>query len=148
MPSTSIATTRSVLVPLIAIILGSFMVILDNTVVNVALPTLGRVLDANLSVLQWVISAYMLAQAAVIPLSGWLSDRFGAKRVYLTSIVLFTAGSALCGLALNGEMLVATRVLQGFGGGMLMPIGMAVVYGLPPPDRPRAVFGLFRKAIF
>jgi EmrB/QacA subfamily drug resistance transporter len=143
MPTTSIATTRSVLVPLIAIILGSFMVILDNTVVNVALPTLGRVLDANLSVLQWVISAYMLAQAAVIPLSGWLSDRFGAKRVYLTSIVLFTAGSALCGLTLNGEMLVATRVLQGFGGGMLMPIGMAVLYRLTPPDRRGAIFGLF-----
>src|SRR5919204_4834449 len=143
MPTTSVITTRSVLVPLIAIILGSFMVILDNTVVNVALPTLGRVLDADLSVLQWVISAYMLAQAAVIPLSGWLSDRFGAKRVYLTSLVLFTTGSALCGLATNGEMLIATRVLQGFGGGMLMPIGMAVLYRLAPPERRGAVMGLF-----
>src|ERR671934_1167766 len=136
MPTTSVITTRSVLVPLIAIILGSFMVILDNTVVNVALPTLGRVLDADLSVLQWVISAYMLAQAAVIPLSGWLSDRFGAKRVYLTSVVLFTAGSVLCGFAVNGEMLIATRVLQGVGGGMLMPIGMAVLYRLTPPPPP------------
>src|ERR671925_909015 len=107
------ATARSILIPLIAIILGSFMVILDNTVVNVALPTLGRVLRADLSLLQWVISAYMLAQAAVIPLSGWLSDRFGAKRVYLTSLVLFTSGSALCGLAFSGGTLVATRVLQG-----------------------------------
>src|SRR5919198_1149618 len=143
MPTNSKATTRSVLVPLIAIVLGSFMVILDNTVVNVALPTLGRVLGAELSVLQWVISAYMLAQAAVIPLSGWLSDRFGAKRVYLTSVVLFTAGSVLCGLALNGEMLIAMRVLQGIGGGMLMPIGMAVLYRLTPPDRRGAIFGLF-----
>ncbi|HYY88427.1 MAG TPA: MFS transporter, partial [Chloroflexota bacterium] len=143
MPTNSKATTRSVLVPLIAIVLGSFMVILDNTVVNVALPTLGRVLGAELSVLQWVISAYMLAQAAVIPLSGWLSDRFGAKRVYLTSVVLFTAGSVLCGLALNGEMLIATRVLQGVGGGMLMPIGMAVLYRLTPPERRGAIFGLF-----
>src|SRR5918912_2929347 len=143
MPSTAIASTRSVLVPLIAIVLGSFMVILDNTVVNVALPTLGRVLGAELGLLQWVISAYMLAQAAVIPLSGWLSDRFGAKRVYLTSLVLFTTGSALCGLAVNGEMLIATRVLQGFGGGMLMPIGMAVLYRLTPPERRGAVFGLF-----
>jgi MFS family permease len=75
--------TRSILVPLIAIILGTFMVILDNTVVNVALPTLGRVLNSDLGLLQWVITAYMLAQAAVIPLSGWVSDRFGAKRVYL-----------------------------------------------------------------
>src|SRR5213595_2379469 len=99
-------STRSVLVPLIAIILGTFMVILDSTVVNVALPTLGRVLNTDLAVLQWVLTAYMRAPAAVIPLSGWLSDRFGAKRVYLISLVLFTLGSAMCGLATSGEMLI------------------------------------------
>src|SRR5919202_5774894 len=109
MPNTASTGTRSVLVPLIAIVLGSFMVILDSTVVNVALPTLGRVLNTQLGVLQWVISAYMLAQAAVIPLSGWLSDGFGAKRVYLTSLVLFTVGSALCGFAQSGEMLIGKR---------------------------------------
>src|SRR5262245_55760672 len=134
---------RSIVAPLAAIVLGPFMVSLDNTVVNVALPTLGRVFQTDLRVLQWVITAYMLAQAAVIPLSGWLSDRFGAKRVYLTSLVLFTLGSALCGLALNGQMLIATRVLQGLGGGMLMPIGMAVLYRLTPPERRGAIFGLF-----
>src|ERR671930_833164 len=143
MQSTANPTTRSVLVPVIAIILGTFMVILDNTVVNVALPTLGRVFQTDLRLLQWVITAYMLAQAAVIPLAGWLSDRFGAKRVYVTSLVLFTLGSALCGLALNGEMLVATRVLQGLGGGMLMPIGMAVLYRLTPPERRGEILGLF-----
>jgi MFS family permease len=94
-------TTRSLLVPLIAIVLGTFMVILDTTVVNVALPVLGQVFETDLSLLQWVISAYLLAQAAVIPLSGWLSDRYGARRVYLVSLVLFTVGSALCGLALQ-----------------------------------------------
>src|SRR5919199_6619972 len=139
----SAASTRAIFIPLVAIIMGTFMVILDNTVVNVALPTLGRVLNSDLSLLQWVIAGYMLAQAAVIPLSGWLSDRFGAKRVYLVSLVLFTTGSALCGLAINGEMLVATRVLQGLGGGMLMPIGMAVVYRLTPPERRGAILGLF-----
>jgi EmrB/QacA subfamily drug resistance transporter len=139
----SVTTTRAILIPLVAIIMGTFMVILDNTVVNVALPTLGRALNSDLSLLQWVIAGYMLAQAAVIPLSGWLSDRFGAKRVYLISLVLFTAGSALCGLAINAEMLVATRVLQGLGGGMLMPIGMAVLYRLTPPDRRGAILGLF-----
>jgi EmrB/QacA subfamily drug resistance transporter len=128
---------------MIAIIMGTFMVILDTTVVNVALPTLQRVFATDLSLLQWVISGYLLAQAAVIPLSGWLSDRFGAKRVYITSLVLFAAGSALCGLATSAGMLVATRVLQGLGGGMLMPIGMAVLYRLTPPDRRGAVFGLF-----
>jgi EmrB/QacA subfamily drug resistance transporter len=139
----SVTTTRAILIPLIAIIMGTFMVILDNTVVNVALPTLGRVLNSDLSLLQWVIAGYMLAQAAVIPLSGWLSDRFGARRVYLISLVLFTSGSALCGLATNGEMLVATRVLQGLGGGMLMPIGMAILYRLTPPDRRGSIMGLF-----
>src|SRR3982751_4465457 len=139
----SVTTTRAILVPLIAIIMGTFMVILDNTVVNVALPTLGRVLNSDLSLLQWVISGYMLAQAAVIPLSGWLSDRFGAKQVYLTSLVLFTAGSVLCVFAMNSQMLIATRVLQGLGGGMLMPIGMAVLYRLTPPDRRGAIMGLF-----
>jgi EmrB/QacA subfamily drug resistance transporter len=136
-------STRSLLVPLIAIIFGTFMVILDNTVVNVALPTLGRVLDSDLTLLQWVISGYMLAQAAVIPLSGWLSDRFGAKRVYLISLVLFTLGSAVCGLAVNAPMLIATRVIQGIGGGMLMPIGMAVLYRLTPPQRRGEIMGLF-----
>src|ERR687884_898777 len=140
---TSVTTTRALLIPLVAIIMGTFMVILDNTVVNVALPTLGRVLNSDLSLLQWVIAGYMLAQAAVIPLSGWLSDRFGARRVYLVSLFLFTAGSALCGLAMNGEMLIATRVLQGLGGGMLMPIGMAVLYRLTPPERRGSIFGLF-----
>ncbi len=139
----SSTNTRSILAPLIAIILGTFMVILDNTVVNVALPTLGRVLNSDLGLLQWVITAYMLAQAAVIPLSGWVSDRFGAKRVYLISLVLFTVGSVLCGLAMNAEMLIVTRVLQGLGGGMLMPIGMAVLYRLTPPERRGAILGLF-----
>src|SRR6266568_3048724 len=137
------ASARSLFLPLVAIIIGTFMVILDTTVVNVALPTLGRVFATDIAVLQWVITAYMLAQAAVIPLSGWLSDRFGAKRVYLTSLILFTIGSAVCGLAANGEMLIATRVIQGLGGGMIMPIGMAVLYRLTPPERRGAIFGMF-----
>jgi EmrB/QacA subfamily drug resistance transporter len=136
-------SARPLFVPLIALVIGTFKVILDNTVVNVALPTVGRVNASDLNLLQWVISAYLLAQAAVIPLSGWLSDRFGAKRIYLISLVLFTTGSALCGLAPTAEALVATRVLQGLGGGMLMPIGMAVLYRLTPPERLGTVFGLF-----
>src|SRR4030088_336210 len=143
MAISSAPSSRAILIPLIAIILGTFMVILDNTVVNVALPTLGRVLNSDLGLLQWVITAYMLAQAAVIPLSGWVSDRFGAKRVYLISLVLFTVGSVLCGLAVNGEMLIVTRVLQGLGGGMLMPIGMAVLFRLTPPARRGTIFGIF-----
>lgn len=134
---------RSILAPMLAIVIGTFMAILDTTVVNVALPTLGRVFNADLHLLQWVITGYMLAQAAVIPLSGWFGDRFGAKRMYLTAIVLFTAGSVLCAMAPSGEMLVVFRVLQGLGGGMLMPIGMSFLYRLAPPDRRGAVMGAF-----
>jgi EmrB/QacA subfamily drug resistance transporter len=135
--------TRSLTAPLVAIVLGTFMVILDNTVVNVALPQLGRFFATDLTLLQWVVTAYFLAQAAVIPLAGWLSDRYGAKRIYLISLVLFTLGSALCGLASSAQMLVGTRVLQGLGGGMLMPIGMAVLYRLTPPERRGAVMAMF-----
>ncbi len=134
---------RAILAPVVAIVFGTFMAILDTTVVNVALPTLGRVFATDLHVLQWVITGYMLAQAAVIPLAGWFSDRFGAKRIYLTALVLFTAGSALCAAAVSAPMLVAFRVLQGLGGGMLMPVGMAFLYRLAPPERRGTVMGAF-----
>src|SRR5438067_9544573 len=81
------------------VIVGSIMSILDTTIVNVALATLGRELHSTISEIQWVVTGYMLSLAAVIPITGWAARRFGAKRVYLTSLVLFTAGSALCGLA-------------------------------------------------
>src|SRR5689334_3615953 len=137
------ASIRSILAPLSAIILGTFMVILDVTVVNVALPTLGQAFQVDLRLLQWVITGYSLALAAVIPLSGWLGDRLGAKRVYLTALGLFVLGSVLCALSPSGQALVAFRVLQGLGGGMLQPIGMAFIYRLAPPERRGAVMGMF-----
>src|SRR5919202_941061 len=136
-------SVRSIAAPLFAIVLGAFMAILDNTVVNVALPTLRRVFDANLDLIQWVITCYMLAQAAVIPLAGWLGDRFGMKQAYLTSLGLFTAGSVLCAMAPSAEILVVFRVLQGLGGGMLFPLGMAYIFRLSPPDKRGAVMGVF-----
>lgn len=134
---------RSIVAPVGAIVLGAFMAILDTTVINVAIPTLGRVFETDLRLLQWVISGYLLAQAAVVPLSGWLSDRLGAKQVYITALVLFSLGSALCAFAWSGESLVAFRVLQGLGGGMLMPVGMAFIYRLAPPDKRGQVMGIF-----
>src|SRR5437660_11714102 len=80
------------------VILGMAMSILDTTIVNVALATLGRELHATISQIQWVVTGYMLALAAVIPLSGWAAERFGPRRMYLISLVLFTAGSVLCGI--------------------------------------------------
>src|SRR5215212_7887359 len=97
-------SVAAILAPLAAIILGTFMAILDGTVVNVALPTLGKVFATDLHTLQWIITGYMLANAAVIPLAGWFSDRYGAKRLYLTALALFTLGSLLCAAAQNAQM--------------------------------------------
>jgi len=111
------------------------MSVLDTTIVNVALATLGHDLHSSISQIQWVVTGYMLALAAVIPVSGWAARRFGPKRVYLVSLVLFTAGSALCGLATSSEELILFRVLQGVGGGMLMPIGQLMMAEAAGPKR-------------
>src|SRR3954447_11063471 len=111
------------------------MSILDTTIVNVALDTLRRELGATIAQIQWVVTGYMLALAAVIPVTGWAARRFGAKRVYVVSLVLFTAGSALCGLANTTEQLIVFRVLQGVGGGMLLPIGQMMMATAAGPRR-------------
>src|SRR4051794_1312731 len=111
------------------------MSILDTTIVNVAIETLGRELHSSLTSIQWVSTGYLLALATVIPLTGWTMERFGAKRAWMTSVVLFLAGSALCGFAWSTESLIAFRVLQGFGGGMIMPIGQAILAQAAGPQR-------------
>jgi EmrB/QacA subfamily drug resistance transporter len=117
------------------VIVGMMMSILDTTIVNVALDTLGRELHATIAEIQWVATGYMLALAAVIPLTGWAARRFGAKRVYLTSIVLFTLGSALCGIADTSTSLILFRVLQGVGGGMIMPVAQMITAEVAGPKR-------------
>jgi EmrB/QacA subfamily drug resistance transporter len=117
------------------VLIGSIMSILDTTIVNVALATLSRELHASIAEIQWVVTGYMLSLAAVIPITGWAARRFGAKRVYLTSLVLFTAGSALCGLATSTTELIVFRVLQGVGGGMIMPIGQLMMAEVAGPKR-------------
>src|ERR1700754_91772 len=117
------------------VVLGTIMSILDTTIVNVAIDTLGRELHSSLSTIQWVATGYLLALATVIPLSGWAMERFGGKRAWMTSVALFLCGSALCGLAWNTTSLIAFRVLQGFGGGMIMPIGQAILAQAAGPER-------------
>jgi EmrB/QacA subfamily drug resistance transporter len=117
------------------VIVGSIMSILDTTIVNVALATLGRDLHSKITDIQWVVTGYMLSLAAVIPITGWAARRFGAKRVYLLSLVLFTAGSALCGLANSTTELIVFRVLQGVGGGMILPIGQLMMAEAAGPQR-------------
>jgi len=133
---------RAVMAPLVAIIIGIFMVILDGTAVNVALPKLVATFHTTLPTLQWIVTGYTLAQAAVIPLAGWLSDRYGAKPIFLTSIALFTVGSVLCATASGSGMLIAFRVLQGLGGGCVLPVAMAYTYRISPPDKVGAVMGM------
>jgi EmrB/QacA subfamily drug resistance transporter len=117
------------------VIVGSIMSILDTTIVNVALDTLGRELHSTISNIQWVVTGYMLALAAVIPVTGWAARRFGAKPVYILSLVLFVAGSALCGLATSATELIVFRVLQGIGGGMILPIGQLMMAEAAGPRR-------------
>ena len=118
---------REVWIVAAVVVVGVIMSILDTTIVNVALETLSRELDAPLSTIQWVSTGYLLALATVIPLTGWMTERFGSKRIWMVSVTLFGLGSALCGLAWSAESLIVFRVLQGFGGGMIMPTGMALL---------------------
>ncbi|MEA2125611.1 MAG: hypothetical protein QOI80_2393 [Solirubrobacteraceae bacterium] len=124
------------------VILGIIMSILDVTVVNVALRTLAEEFHTSLTTIQWVATGYTLALATVIPLTGWAADRFGTKRIYMTSIVLFLSGSLLSATAWSAESLIAFRVLQGLGGGMLMPAGMTILTRTAGPQRVGRVMGL------
>ncbi|HEY3942215.1 MAG TPA: DHA2 family efflux MFS transporter permease subunit [Acidimicrobiales bacterium] len=117
----------------IVIVLSSIMSILDTTIVNVALDSLSKDLHTPLNNIQWVITAYLLALAAVIPLSAWTIRRFGAFAVYMQALVLFTIGSALCGLATSAPELILFRALQGVGGGLLVPTGMTILVNAAGP---------------
>ena len=123
----------------IVFVSAMFMNIMDITIVNVALPTIGRDFHIAPTAVDGVVIAYLVSLAVFIPASGWLGDRFGGKRVLLVAIVVFTLGSALCGLAQNMTELVLFRVVQGAGGGMMAPVGMAMLYRVfPPAERIRA----------
>jgi EmrB/QacA subfamily drug resistance transporter len=116
-----------------------FMNIMDSTVVNVALPTLSRSFAVPLSSVSGVVTAYLVALAVTMPASGWLGDRFGAKAVMVASVGLFTLASALCGLATSLPELIASRAFQGIGGGVFVPVGMAMLFrAFPPAERIRA----------
>jgi EmrB/QacA subfamily drug resistance transporter len=117
------------------VVLGAIMSILDVTVVNVAINKLATEFDSPLSTIQWVATGYTLALATVIPVTGWASSRFGTKRLYMISIALFVCGSALAGMAWSAESLIAFRVLQGLGGGMIMPAGMTILTQAAGPKR-------------
>src|SRR4051794_7812557 len=135
MPAEPQGLDRALLRLASVVVLGTIMSILDTTIVNVAIETLARELDSSLSSIQWVATGYLLALATVIPLTGWAMERFGGKRMWMVSVVLFLVGSTLCGLAWSTESLIVFRVLQGFGGGMILPIGQAILAQAAGPQR-------------
>jgi EmrB/QacA subfamily drug resistance transporter len=123
----------------VVFVAAMFMSIMDVTIVNVALPTIGRDFAVSPTAIDSISIGFLVSLAVFIPASGWLGDRFGGKRVMLAAIVVFTLASALCGQASSLGELVAFRILQGVGGGMLAPVGMAMLYrAFPPEERIRA----------
>ncbi len=127
------------------VLIGTFMVILDTTIVNVALPQIGEALHRGDGI-EWIVTAYLLAVGVAQPPTGWLADRYGRKRLFIVSLALFGLGSLLSGLSPTLELLVGARVLQGLGGGALMPVGMAMIYELFPPDRRGTALGIWGVA--
>jgi EmrB/QacA subfamily drug resistance transporter len=131
-------------VALAVVLTGTIMTILDSTIVNIAIPTLQHDLHAgSYTDIAWVVTGYLLAQGAVIPLTGWATDRWGTKRLYLITIVTFTVASMLCGISQNLGELIFFRVVQGVGGGMLMPIGMTIILQAVGPQNMGRVMGIF-----
>jgi EmrB/QacA subfamily drug resistance transporter len=124
------------------VVLGSIMSILDTTIVAVALATLGKDFHVSVSTIQWVTTGYLLALAVVIPVTGWAVDRFGAKTMWMTSLTLFIVGSSLCGVAWSANSLIFFRILQGIGGGMILPIGQSVLARAAGPQRMGRVMGV------
>jgi EmrB/QacA subfamily drug resistance transporter len=122
-----------------AFVAGMFMDIMDTTIVNVALPTLGQNFGVGDGAFEWVVTGYLLSLAIWIPASGWIGDRFGTKKTFLFALIVFTTGSALCGAAWNIQSLIAFRLLQGVGGGMLTPVGTSMLFrAFPPNERAHA----------
>jgi EmrB/QacA subfamily drug resistance transporter len=123
-------------------VLGSVMSVLDTTIVNVALKSLATDLNTSIDTIQWVTTGYLLSLAATVPVSAWAAKRIGIKRLYLISLVVFTLGSALCGLAWSAGSLIAFRVLQGVGGGMIMPVGQMILIRTAGQDNLGRVMGV------
>ncbi len=123
----------------IAFVAGFFMDLMDVTIVNVAIPTLSKDFNVPDTTIEWVVTGYLLSLAIWIPTSGWIGDRFGTKRTFLFALGVFTVSSVLCSLAPTVHLLIAFRVLQGIGGGMLTPVGVALLFrAFPPNERARA----------
>ncbi|ADY54605.1 drug resistance transporter, EmrB/QacA subfamily [Syntrophobotulus glycolicus DSM 8271] len=128
---------------LLIIFIGPIMAMLDSSIVNVAIATMMNDFQTTTSHIQWVVTIYMLALGVIVPTSGWLGDYLGYKRLYLYSLFSFTLGSALCSIALSENFLIAARVIQAIGGGMIMPTTMSMLYKIVPREKIGSAMGMF-----
>ena len=131
---------------LAVIMVGTFMAVLDVTVVNVGLPTIMNVFHIGLSTAEWVVTAYMITMTIMLPSAGWFADRFGNKRVYMLGLALFTLGSWLCGKASSDPFLIGARALQGVGSGIIQALGLAIVTREFKPAERGLALGLWSMA--
>jgi MFS transporter, DHA2 family, multidrug resistance protein len=125
------------------VMIGTFMAVLDATIVDVSLPKLMAAFGIGVDKVEWVITAYMLIFGVMLPSSGWIADHFGYKRTYFFSLLLFTVGSFLCGLAWDENALIVFRIVQGIGAGCMMPVGMAIVTREFPPEERGVALGFW-----
>ena len=128
------------------VMIGTFMAVLDATIVNVGLPKIMASYGVGIDKIEWVLTAYMLSLAVMLPTSGWLADKFGYKRIYFFGLFLFTLGSFLCGMSPNEDFLIFSRVIQGLGAGFLMPVGMAIITREFPPEQRGIALGFWSIA--
>jgi EmrB/QacA subfamily drug resistance transporter len=140
------AEEQSYWLPLFIIVIGAFAAVLNNSSVNVAIPKLMNIFGVSTNEIQWVLTSYTLTSGVVIPACGFLGDRFGNKRVYITALGVFTIGSVLCSLAWSNNSMVAFRVLQALGGGIVMPVSMVIIYKMVPMEKIGLAIGVWGMA--
>lgn len=128
---------------LFVVIIGTFMSILDSSIVNIAIPKMMSVFGVSLDEVKWILTSYTLALGAIIPLTGFLADVFGNKRVYIFALSMFTVGSLLCGFAWSNTSMIVFRIIQAIGGGMIMPIGMSIIYQTFPENERGLALGFW-----
>jgi MFS transporter, DHA2 family, multidrug resistance protein len=128
------------------IMLGTFMAVLDATIVNVGLPKIMASFGVGIDKIEWVITAYMLSMAVMLPTSGWLADKFGYKRLYFMGLFLFTLGSLFCGMSNDENTLIISRIIQGLGAGTIQPLGMAIITREFPPKQRGMALGFWAIA--
>ncbi|MCB0962665.1 MAG: DHA2 family efflux MFS transporter permease subunit [Acidimicrobiales bacterium] len=145
-PDGSIAGVPYRWVAMGVVLFGTFMVVLDTTVVNLGLPSLQREFD-TIAGIEWVVTAYLAAVGVAQMVSGWLADRFGRRAMFISSMALFTAASAACAASPSLGLLISARVVQGLAGGVMMPVAMAMIYELFEPQERGRALGIFGIAV-